>query len=257
MATHALGPGIDKRSIPRRFLMPGLFLLGTVIYGTIGYTLIIPRADLVDGLYWTVLTLGGVGYRDTTALGTAHEAFSISLVVLLFVSVALFIMVGTQLAASGDLSRRTRRRRVSKELDALHGHVIVCGYGRVGRASVLRLLDEGREFAVIDNDPRHEEELIDLGVPHIISAPEHESVLRRVGIERASALICAVDSDAINVYITLAGRSMCPGLTIVARAADSETIDVLKRAGADSVVSPYIVSGGQMAELAEQAHTPA
>ncbi len=77
------------------------------------------------------------------------------------------------------------------------------------------------------------------------------------GSQRASALICAVDSDAVNVYITLAGRSLCPGLTIVARAADSETIDVLKRAGADSVVSPYIVSGGQMAELAEQAHTPA
>lgn len=146
---------------------------------------------------------------------------------------------------------------MSKELDALHGHVIVCGYGRVGRASVLRLLDEGRDFVVIDNDPRHEEELIDLGVPHIISASEHESVLRRVGIERASALICAVDSDAINVYITLAGRSLCPGLTIVARAADSETIDVLKRAGADSVVSPYIVSGGQMADLAGQSHTPA
>ena len=143
---------------------------------------------------------------------------------------------------------------MSKELDALHGHVIVCGYGRVGRASVLRLLDEGREFAVIDNDPRHEEELVDFGVPHIISAPEHESVLRRVGIARASALMCAVDSDAINVYITLAERSLCPGLTIVARAADPETIDVLKRAGADSVVSPYIVSGGQMAELAGEQH---
>ncbi len=70
MATHALGPGIDKRRIPRRFLVPGLFLLGNVIYGTIGYTFIIPRADLVDGLYWTVLTLGGMGYRDITTLGT-------------------------------------------------------------------------------------------------------------------------------------------------------------------------------------------
>jgi voltage-gated potassium channel len=245
---------VDQRSIPRRFLLPGCFLLGTVIYGTIGYWILIPGADPVDGLYWTVLTLGGVGYRDTTVLGPGYEAFSISLVVLLFVSVALFITVGTQLAASGDLARRLRRRRVTKELTALDQHVIVCGYGRVGRAAVIRLLGEGREVAVIDSDPRHEEELVELGVPHIISDPEHESVLRRVGIERASALICAVDSDAVNVYITITGRAMCPGLTIVARAADSETIGILERAGADSVVSPYIISGGQMADLTGREH---
>jgi voltage-gated potassium channel len=252
MGTHLPVMNVDQRSIPRRFLLPGLFLLGTVIYGTIGYWLLIPRADPVDGLYWTVLTLGGVGYRDTTRYGAGYEAFSISLVVLLFVSVALFITVGTQLAASGDLTRRLRRRRVDKELSALDGHAIVCGYGRVGRAAVIRLLGEGREVAVVDNDPRHEDELVELGVPHLISEPEHEAVLRRMGIERAQALICAVDSDAVNVYITITGRTLRPDLTIVARAADSETIDILERAGADSVVSPYIISGGQMAELAGQ-----
>ena len=139
---------------------------------------------------------------------------------------------------------------MDKELSALDGHAIVCGYGRVGRAAVIRLLSEGREVAVVDNDPRHEEELVELGVPHLISEPEHEAVLRRMGIERAQALICAVDSDAVNVYITITGRTLRPDLTIVARAADSETIDILERAGADSVVSPYIISGGQMAELA-------
>ncbi len=244
----------DERSIPRRFLLPGIFLLCVVVYGTLGYTVLIPRANLIDGLYWTVLTLGGVGYRDTTALGAGYELFSISLVVLLVGAVALFITVGTQLAASGDLTRQLRRRRMDKKLDALDGHVIVCGYGRVGRASVIRLIDEGREVAVVDNDPRHEEELIEFGVPYIISEPEHESVLRRLGIERAAALICCVDSDSVNVYITITARSLCPGLTIVARAADSETIAILERAGADSVVSPYIVSGGQMAKLADQAH---
>lgn len=257
MATHVPAMNVDQRSIPRRFLLPGLFLLGTVIYGTIGYWILIPHADPMDGLYWTVLTLGGVGYRDTTGFGAGYEAFSISLVVLLFVSVALFITVGTQLAASGDLARRLRRRRVAKDMEALNGHVIVCGYGRVGRASVIRLLEAGTEVAVVDNDPRHEEELIELAVPHLISEPEHEAVLKRLGITRASALICAVDSDAVNVYITITARALCPGLTIVARAADSETIDILERAGADSVVSPYIISGGQMAKLAGQAHTDA
>ncbi len=186
---------IGERSIPRRFMAPETFLLATVIYGMLGYTVLIPGANLMDGLYWTVLTLGGVGYRDTSALGAGSEAFSISLVVLLFVSVAMFITVATQLAASGDLTRRLRRRRVAKALDALDSHVIVCGYdGRVGRVAVVRLLDEGTVVVVVGSDPRHEEELLELQVPHVISESEHESVLKRLGIERANALVGAVGS---------------------------------------------------------------
>ncbi len=61
-------------------------------------------------------------------------------------------------------------------------------------------------------------------------------------------------SDAINVYITVTARALYPGLTIVARAADSETIGIFERAGTGSVVSPYNISGGQMAKLAGRAH---
>lgn len=243
----------DERII-RRFRVPGLFLLATVAYGTVGYMLLVQGANVIDGIYWTVLTLGGVGYRDTFRLGNGAEAFSISLIVMLLISVALFIGAGTNLVASGDLTRRVRRRRVTRSLDALSNHLIVCGYGRVGRVVVTDLQKDGTPVAVVDIDPSHEETLVEAGIPHLISEPEHESVLRRLGIDRARGLICAVDSDAVNVYITLTARALCPDLTIVARASDPDSIEVLQRAGADSVVSPYIVSGQQMADMGRQAH---
>ena len=234
----------------RSFAGPALFLLATITYGTVGYSILIPAAHLVDGLYWTVLTLGGVGYRDTFAMGVGFELFSISLIVLLVISITLFVAVGTRVVASGELGRHVRRRRMARALDELSGHVIVCGYGRVGRACVMDLLGRGRRVAVVDNDPGHEAELDDLGVAYLISEPEHESVLRRLGVATASAVICAVDSDAVNVYITLAAKDLREDITVVARASDPDTIHVLERAGADSVISPYIVSGSQMAELA-------
>jgi len=242
--------GAEGRSVVRSFAGPALFLLATIIYGTIGYSILIPQASLIDGLYWTVLTLGGVGYRDTYAMGDAFELFSISLIVLLVISITLFVAVGSRVLASGELAKRLRRRRMTRAMEGLSGHVIVCGYGRVGRACVKDLLDRGRQVAVVDSDPRHEAELEDLGVAYLISEPEHESVLRRLGVDQASAVICAVDSDAVNVYITLAAKDLREGLTVVARASDPDTIHVLQRAGADSVISPYIVSGAQMAELA-------
>src|SRR5208282_4149714 len=68
--------------------------------------------------------------------------------------------------------------------------------------------------------------------------------------ERAQGLICAVDSDAENVYITIVARSLSPGLLIVARAAREQSADRLYRAGATHVVSPYVTSGRRMANLA-------
>ena len=234
----------------RSFAGPALFLLATITYGTVGYSILIPAANVVDGLYWTVLTLGGVGYRDTFAMGVGFELFSISLIVLLVISITLFVAVGTRVVASGELAKQVRRRRMARAMEELSGHVIVCGYGRVGRACVMDLLGRGRQVAVVDKDPSHEPELDDLGVAYLISEPEHESVLRRLGVATASAVICAVDSDAVNVYITLAAKDLREDVTVVARASDPDTIHVLERAGADSVISPYIVSGAQMAELA-------
>ena len=76
-------------------------------------------------------------------------------------------------------------------------------------------------------------------------------MLSRAGIQRARALVCAVDSDAANVYITLTARALNPKLVIVARASDPASVDTLVRAGADRVVSPSLLSGRRMAFLAQ------
>ena len=77
-------------------------------------------------------------------------------------------------------------------------------------------------------------------------------MLLQAGIERARGLICAVDSDAANVFITLTARALNPGLRIVARASERASVDKLVRAGADEVVSPYGLTGRRMAVLAFQ-----
>lgn len=89
-------------------------------------------------------------------------------------------------------------------------------------------------------------------VPYISADPTQEAVLIQAGIEHAKGLVCAVDSDAINVYITLTARTLNPKLSIVSRSSAPESVDQLQRAGADRVVSPYTLSGRRMAALALQ-----
>jgi voltage-gated potassium channel len=65
-------------------------------------------------------------------------------------------------------------------------------------------------------------------------------------------LFVATDQDANNLYITLSARNLNPGLFIIARANEDETVAKLKLAGADRVLSPYSIGGHRMANLALQ-----
>jgi voltage-gated potassium channel len=171
--------------------------------------------------------------------------FTISVLLFGVVTLLSAISVGTELLVSGELGAKMRRRRVRRQLDSLADHFIICGFGRVGRTAAEDFAREGVPFAVVDPaaDIRAED------VPHVVGDATEEGALRAAGIERARGLLCAVDSDAVNVYVTITARALKRGLVIVARASSPESTEVLRRAGADRVVSPYVLSGRRMAFL--------
>ena len=139
---------------------------------------------------------------------------------------------------------------MQRRIDDLSGHFIVCAYGRVGRAVARELEAEGASFLVVDPDERLVERMREEGVAFITDDPTHEHVLRAAGADRARGLVCAVDSDATNVYIALVARALNPDLFIVARASEPGSDQRLLRAGANRVVSPFVSSGRHMAMVA-------
>lgn len=251
---------MNTRSIASRFRLPLLLTVGVIVYGTVGYWLIVDGASLLDAVYWTVLTLGGVGFRDTEPAGPGAELFSISLIVSLLIAVVLTAAIGSDLVASGDLAHARRRKRMDRTIAALQDHFVLCGFGRVGRVIVEEYRERGIPVVVIEIHPRAQEELQELGVPYLIADPQNDGVLEEAGIERARGIICAVDSDAINAFIALSAKTLNPGLVIVARAADPGSISKLARVGVDHVVSPYALTGRRMAAdslLARESDVPA
>ncbi|MDQ4098175.1 MAG: potassium channel protein [Actinomycetota bacterium] len=229
--------------------LPVAFLVFALVYGTAGYMLL-EGFGFVDAVYMTVTTLTTVGFGEIEPLGTGGRIFTISLVAVGFVAVFTLLAVLTSLVASGQLGRSLTRRGMRQRIQGLRGHFVVCAFGRVGAAAVAELRSEGMDVVVVEPDAAKEEDLIEAGVPYLIDDPTQEEVLDEAGITRAKGLLCAVDSDAVNVYITLLARARNPDLFIIARASSPESVDVLKRAGSDRVVSPYRLSGVRMAALA-------
>jgi voltage-gated potassium channel len=244
-------PAMLPRRIIARSRLPVLVVLLAIVYGTAGYWLVEGK-DLLNAFYETMLTLSTVGVGTGPPPGPGGKLFTVSLI--LFGVVALFtaIGVGTELVASGEFRRWLRMNQVTRSIGRLSGHYVVCAYGRVGRAVLEELRRRGYTTVVIESKPELEPLLEVHGDPYISGDPADETVLKQAGIERARGLICAVDSDAANVYITLTARALNPDLRIVARASERSSIDKLLRAGADEVVSPYGLTGRQMAILAVQ-----
>lgn len=232
------------------FRLPLGLLAAVIAYGVTGYH-VLEGWSLSDALYMTVMTLSTVGYREVHPLSPGGQWFTISLI--LAGVIALFVALGvvTELVVSGQLGRVTRRRRMDTRIRRLNQHHVICAYGRVGHAVTDELVRQGVPLVVIERQQELIAALGERGLPYLAADPTDEQVLRRAGIMRARALVCAVDSDAVNVYITLTARALNPELMIVARASDPGSIDKLVRAGADQVVSPYLLSGRRMAFLAQ------
>jgi voltage-gated potassium channel len=237
----------------RPSLRTALLLFAALIaVGTIGYM-------LTEGwspgfaLYAAVTTLATLGIeRPTTPAGMAFTA----VYVLVGVGTAFYVLGALVVfVIEGGLGETVRRRRMERAIERLHGHFIICGYGRVGREIVAEFEHEGVPFVLIDINQQSLDEAAAKGHLTIAGSPASDEVLRRARIETARGLIAATDNDAENIYVTLAARGLRPDLFIVARANYPDAESKLQRAGADRIISPYSVGGRRMAMLALRPHS--
>jgi len=222
-------------------------LLAVLAVGTLGYVCI-EGWNFFDGLYMTVISLTTVGYLEVHPLSREGRAFTI---VIIFMGLGfMFYVLGAvaQVVVEGQLREVLGRRKLTRQVQKIKDHYIICGFGRIGEIISRQLHDKGVPLVVVEHRPQMAPQLEKLGYLHVIGDAAQESVLLDSGLERAKGLVTAVSSDADNVYIVLTARSLNPRLFIMARAGGEGSEQKLLRAGADKVISPYVIGGRRMAE---------
>ena len=138
---------------------------------------------------------------------------------------------------------------MSKKVEHLNNHFIVCGYGRMGRFICEELSEAGVDFVVIENDQAKIDKLINRNLMYVNGDATSDEILLSAGIKKAKGLVAVLSSDAENVFATLSSKVINPDIYIVARAVEEETESKLAKAGASRVVKPYEIGGNRMAEL--------
>ncbi len=215
--------------------------------GTAGF-MSIEKWRFLDALYMTVITLGTVGFKEVHDLSDGGKIFTMGLI-LVGVSVLGYI-VGSlaQIMFEGQFQRIMGRKKVEKQIEALREHYIICGFGRIGSLICKEFKANGLPFVIVEKSTDTLEKLDEDGYLHMRGDATMDETLLKAGIKRAKGLISVVTSDTENVYITLTARGLNPDLFILARSGEEGSDLKLKRAGANKVVSPYIIGGSRMAQ---------
>ncbi len=228
-----------------------LAILLVIQAGSFGYYYIFGGEEkFLNCLYMTVISLTSVGYGEIVPV-TGNPFAQVFTMVLITFGLGI-IMYGistlTAVIVEGEVSGMLRRRQMEKRIARLSGHYIVCGGGQTGRYVLEELLANREPAVLLEQDEARIELCRELGeILYIKGDATDDNNLEISGIERAHGIVIALPSDKDTLYVTMTARMMNPRIRIISRMVDPKLEPKLRKAGANSVVSPNFIGGLRMA----------
>jgi voltage-gated potassium channel len=234
-----------------------MMMLLVICGGTLGFLLVEEHWSLWHSLYFTLITVTTVGYGDS---GISPQGEVVA-AILLLCGIGTFTFSLTTLMHIASDRQNAMRRKMNKLIGQCSNHFVICGYGRMGQAICRELADQGQTFLVIElDDANYARAVADKRIV-IHGAASDDSILAQARIDQAAGVVCAVNSDAENMFITVSVRDLNKTCTIVARAESDAAARKMQRAGATKVVLPHQMAGESIAralvpQALEQATQP-
>ena len=220
-----------------------VMIVATVAYMAAGWS-------FRDAIYMVIVTIYTVGYNEVRPINTpALNVITIGLIVLGCTGVIFLTGALVQFFTLNQLNKTMGLKRMNRQIDELKGHVVVCGFGRLGHVLARSLSASSAGFVILEENEARATEARLQGYLCIHGDATNEQALLAAGVMRANALATVLSNDALNVFITLSARALNPHLSIIARGELSSTESKLLQAGADKVVLPTHIGAERIAEL--------
>jgi voltage-gated potassium channel len=221
--------------------------------GTLGF-MEIEHAAPFESFYMTLITVTTIGYAEVFPLSHAGRVFNSCLILTGNIVVLMAFGVMTQSVIELELSQFFGKRRVKHMIDKLEGHVIICGFGRVGQGAAQELQASGVPFVVIDSNEDRVEQAMKDGLLAVCADASRDETLIELGIARARGLIATLGSDADNLFVILSAKGLNSVIQLTARIAEESSESKMRRAGANFVFAPYNSTGHRMAQAIVRPH---
>jgi voltage-gated potassium channel len=224
-------------------------LIGFIIVATVGYQLLNPDRSWLDALYMTIISVTTVGLREVYEVSEAGMVWTLIVIVGGLVTGAVAMSMIVAMIVEGQVRIIFGRRQLQRRIASLSGHVIVCGYGRMGGLVADELVKAGKHVVIIDSSDAQTQAAEAAGLLYVLGNAETDDVLIAAGVARASIVVATLSTDADNVFVALSAREINPELRIIAVARETSTQDKLIKAGADRVVCAHTLGASRMAAV--------
>ncbi|HUS08388.1 MAG TPA: NAD-binding protein [Bryobacteraceae bacterium] len=239
--------------VKRRLAFIAAAIALTLSIGTTGFVLI-EHYPLFDAFYMSLITVTTVGYQEVHPLHYWGRLFNSFLIFFGVSTMLLAVGAMTQTIIELELSHFFEKRQVKRMVEKLNGHYIICGYGRVGRGAAAELQRAEVPFIVLETDEGKVTRAMKTGMLAALGDATKDMNLREVGIARAAGLIATLSTDADNLFLVMSAKTLNPKLKISARVLEEDSEQKLRRAGADSVLAPFSITGSRLAQAILRPH---
>lgn len=247
MSTDASGLLAD-RPVLRHALVPLAVLVGVVVASIVGYVLL-AGVGIIEAAYWLISPANvGIHLRNNGGSARLIQGFAVLSRVGLVLSSLWIGQTVLSALFGGQITEELKRVQQERSISELSDHTVVCGYGMFGETIAQRLETETQDVVVIEYEDETVERAERDGHLVVDGDARQEATLDRANVVNAATIIAAVDNSNVNIQVAILARQLAPDATLVVRVGDQMYASTAQRAGADVVVIPEIMSGGDIAE---------
>ena len=244
--------------LQKQLIIASCILFGVTIISTIGFVLTGRyeghlKNQIIEGLWDTLNLVSTVGNLEELTIGQKIWGMIVITIGLGAVLYGFSIMQG--LIHGKDMYRQWEQRKMKQALETFKNHIVICGYGHVGRRTAEELIKSKLDIVVIESNPEIAQEASDDGFL-VIEADVtcSDKPLQHAKINKAIGLISTMPEDSSNVFVCMVARELNNNLRIISRGEHENSRQWLERAGANDVVVPGESAANLLASLLTSPH---
>lgn len=231
------------KTLPTKYVTSGIILIIILFaYGIIG-SYFIMGLNLIDSVYYAVITMATVGYGDYIPTNGIQKIFATTLAL---GGVALLAYVFNIILTNfrEKMNEYSKGAMKMKAIEHMDDYYILCGYGRVGKVVFEELTKRNQNVILFEKDEEASKEIEESDSVVIIHKDATEdNLISKLAGSKCRSVIISTGDDVTNLFIVLTIRESNPDAWIVSRASKEENYSRLRKAGADKIVSPELIGG--------------
>lgn len=196
---------------------------------------------LFDALYWALTTMTTVGYGDITPV--THEGRTISMIVIVAGIAMISFVTSVIVSAFSEKLIQLKENRIIDQINKSEDFLLICGYGQMTKMFMRQREEQDEHYVIIEKNKDRYNQAIKDGYDAIREDASRHDTLARFNVEHSGiTILCLLNSDIENIYISLNAKSISSHIRVIARASDPSMVQKFKRAGADHIVLPNSVA---------------